>query len=93
MYLSVGGHIGLPGLTLFLGLLLWISLRLFRNLNAAPARLGLCLLVAGCAMFIFNGDRLIDKVNFVWYVVWFPLAVALSFNPWADNRTSDPASR
>ena len=29
-------------------------------------------------VYTFNGDRLIDKFNFVWFATWFPLGIALS---------------
>ncbi|MEZ5561043.1 MAG: O-antigen ligase family protein [Pseudomonadales bacterium] len=78
IYLSVLGQVGVPGLILFLTLLGWSAVRLLRRLGAPAARLSWSLLVIGASVFMFSGDRIVDKVNLVWFVVWVPLAVALA---------------
>ncbi|MCZ6829456.1 MAG: O-antigen ligase family protein [Gammaproteobacteria bacterium] len=78
MYLSILGQGGVVGLLLFLTTLAWVGIRLLLHLDLSQARLGLGLLLAGCAAFLLNGDRIIDKVNFVWFVLWFPMGIALA---------------
>ena len=78
MYLAVLGHLGISGLLLFCAVLVWTGMRLLVQLELSHARLGLSLLIAGCAVFIFSGDRLVDKVALVWFVLWFPIGIALA---------------
>jgi len=77
LYLAVWGQIGLPGLLLFLAVLGWSGARLLQHLDRPEARLAWSLLAIGATVFVFSGDRIVDKVNLVWFVVWLPLAVAL----------------
>ncbi len=91
LYLSVLGQAGLPGLFLFVTILVWSSVRVLRNLNNPAARLGWSLLVIGASVFLFSGDRIIDKVNLIWYVVWVPLAIALALSLEATPLLSRPA--
>jgi len=87
MYLSAANQVGIAGLSLFLATLLWTGIRLLRNLRFPIARLGLSLLVTGGTVFTVSGDRLVDKVGFVWFALWFPVAVALALGP---RRARDP---
>jgi O-antigen ligase len=86
MYLSMLGHGGVPALVLFFTMLLWTGSRLLQHLDRPQARLGLALLLAGCAAFLLNGDRIIDKVNFVWFVLWYPMGIALAFGKPLNNN-------
>ncbi len=81
MYLSVFMQGGVVGLMAFLGVVLVTTLRLMGNMHRSLARLGLCLLIGGAVAFIFGGDRIIDKVNYVWLFLWLPVAIALSMHP------------
>ena len=78
MYLTVLWQGGLIGLLLFVGTLLGVGLRLTRYLDDVNARIGLSLLAAGCVAFVFGGDRIIEKIEFVLFVLWLPLGIALS---------------
>lgn len=82
MYLSVMGMIGIPGLLLFLTTLGWSGVRLVRSIELPVSRLGLSLLVTGATAFLVSGDRLIDKVGFVWFVFWLPIAMAIAVRPY-----------
>lgn len=86
MYLSMLGHGGVPAFILFFTMLFWTGSRLLQNLDQPQARLGLALLLAGCAAFLLNGDRIIDKVNFIWFVLWYPLGIALAFYKPLNNK-------
>ncbi len=80
MYLSVALQIGLPGLALFLTIIGGTALRLYRNLELPVARMALGLLACSLVVYVFNGDRLLDKVNFIWLATWLPIAIALSLH-------------
>ncbi|MCX2982611.1 O-antigen ligase domain-containing protein [Halieaceae bacterium IMCC14734] len=80
MFLAMLAAGGLPALVMFCVVLGWTGLRLVRHAGGAAATLGLVLLIAGVAGFLFNGDRIIDKVNFVWFVVWVPLGFAIGLS-------------
>ena len=92
MYLSTAFQLGLPGLALFGVTSLWTGLRLLRHLQLPVARLALSLLLLGLTTYVFNGDRLIDKLNFVWFVTWFPLGVALSLRGRPQAESHSPAA-
>lgn len=80
LYISTAEQIGLLGLSLFLVLIGWTGWRLLGQTQRASARLGLSLLVTGCVLSIFNGDRLIDKLGLVWFVFWLPVAIAVAIS-------------
>lgn len=79
MFLAILAAGGIPALVMFCVILGWTFLRLVRRVGQPAAALGLVLLIAGLAAHLFNGDRIIDKVNFVWFVLWVPLGFALAF--------------
>ena len=78
-----GGVIGIGGL-----LLLMMS-----SISAAleshhPARwLTLSLLTYGFAVLMFDGNRLISKIDFIWLVFWLPVAFAAFLE--LDEKLSD----
>jgi len=82
LYLSTAEQVGVIGLLLFVTIIAWAAWRLLGQLDRAAARLGFSLLVTGCVLFVFNGDRLIDKISLVWFVFWLPVAIAVALrNP------------
>lgn len=85
MYLATALHTGVVGLCNLLVLLAWMVLRLSANLDKPLARMALSLLCVGLAVFTFHGDRLIDKLNFVYFAIWLPLGVALAL-AWREQR-------
>ncbi len=91
MYLSVLIHTGFAGLVVFLTLIGLIVLRLVRHLEVPIAKLGLSLLLGGCIALVFGGDRLVDKVNYIWFVLWIPLGIALSLRPLQPTSLSGPS--
>lgn len=78
IYLSVAQQIGVTGLLLFLGTMGWTAARLISNLHLVTARVGLSMLLTGFVVGFFNGDRLIDKLGLVWFVLWLPVAIAMA---------------
>lgn len=77
IYLSTlyyGGILGLLCFIALLGRLLWlIKSRTDRNLAvyATP------LLMFGLVVLIFDGNKLIEKVDFLWLCLWLPIALLL----------------
>ncbi|MFK7976111.1 MAG: O-antigen ligase family protein [Halioglobus sp.] len=92
LYISTAEQIGVIGLALFVILLVWTGWRLLGHMQHASARLGLSLLVTGCVLSIFNGDRLIDKLGLVWFVFWLPVAIAVALNNAKDKNPKHSAS-
>ena len=88
IYLSVTQQIGVTGLLLFLGTMGWTAARLINHLHLVTARLGLSLLLTGFVVGFFNGDRLIDKLGLVWFVLWLPVAIAMAAT-YMEKRTSN----
>ena len=76
---------GLVGLGLFAT---FTALALFGT--ARPYSYHRALLMFGLATLLFDGDRLIEKVNFIWFVVWVPVGLALATHLQSDERV--PAS-
>lgn len=91
MYLATALHAGLLGLCNLLVLLAWMVLRLSAHLDKPVARLALSLLCVGLAVFTFHGDRLIDKINFVYFALWLPLGVALAL-AWRERHAATVAA-
>lgn len=84
LYISTAEQIGIVGLLLFVTLIAWTGWRLLGQMERASGRLGLSLLVTGCVLSIFNGDRLIDKLGLVWFVFWLPVAIAVALETTSD---------
>lgn len=91
LYISTAEQIGVIGLCLFLAMIGWTAWRLLGQLHRAPARLGLSLLVTGCVLSIFNGDRLVDKMGLVWFVFWLPVAIAVAMHQTRHAHEADAA--
>jgi O-antigen ligase len=92
LYLSTAEQVGVVGLALFIALIGWTGWRLLGQLEHAVARMGFSLLVTGCVLSMFNGDRLIDKVSLVWFVFWLPFAIAVSLRSGAQDGRQAPGS-
>lgn len=86
LYISTAEQIGIVGLCLFVTLIGWTGWRLLGQMHYAAGRLGLSLLVTGCVLSIFNGDRLIDKLGLVWFVFWLPVAIAVALHQTGDSQ-------
>lgn len=80
LFLSVTEQVGVIGVTLLVMLLIGSAARLLANLKVVMARVAISMLLAGIVISLFNYDRVIDKVSFVWFVIWLPVGVALAFN-------------
>jgi O-antigen ligase len=78
MYLSTLMQGGLIALGLFLLVIAGTAVRVIGRLQMPLARCAVAVLLAGIVTFVFDGDRLIDKLNLVWIALWLPLAVAVT---------------
>jgi O-antigen ligase len=86
MYLSVAERGGLLALALMLATMLWSAARCITRLDLPLARLALSLLLIGAVVFLFSGDRLIDKLGLVWFVLWLPAGIAIGLNATKTSR-------
>lgn len=93
MYLSTLLQGGLIALGLFLAVILVTAVRLIHRLHMPLARCCIAMLLAGLVMFVFDGDRLIDKLNIVWLVLWLPVAVAITRWPATPSAAISPTSQ
>jgi O-antigen ligase len=78
LYLAVFYQGGLVGLALFVGLLLATFSTLFRHYQDQDAKLALGVLGIAVPAYMLDGFELIDKVGSTWFLIWLPVAVALS---------------
>jgi O-antigen ligase len=86
IYLSTlyyGGMLSLTLLLMFFARILWLQLK-----QADTEYQALPLLVFGLATLLFDGNRLIEKVNFLWLCLWLPVAIALVSEGRANSRES-----
>ena len=90
LYLSVMWQGGLAGLLLLFAMVAAVALRLVGQLRRIEARIGLTLLLMGCTVFFFSGDRLIDKVNIIYFVFWAPLGIALALRLQDNSHLKTP---
>jgi hypothetical protein len=80
MYLSTLSQGGALALGLFLSLLLWTARVLVSQYSHREAKLGLAILAIAMPAYLLDGHELIDKVGSTWFLLWFPIAVALGLH-------------
>ncbi|MEM7096810.1 MAG: O-antigen ligase family protein [Pseudomonadota bacterium] len=83
MYLSVVYQAGIVGLVLFFTVLGWTIWTLMRHYYAADAKLALSILALALSAYVLDGHELVDKVGSSWFLIWFPMAIAIGFR-WAE---------
>ncbi|MGK0339394.1 MAG: O-antigen ligase [Candidatus Azotimanducaceae bacterium] len=77
LYLSslyYGGIFGLGMLLVFIGRLFWV---LLYKADHEVRVYALPLLVFGLTTLLFDGNRLVEKVDFLWLCFWLPVALTL----------------
>ena len=77
IYLSTLYYGGILGLFLFVALILKVLTVLVRSSATNEAKYALPLLVFGLVTLTFDGDKIIEKVNFLWLCFWLPIALGL----------------
>ena len=92
LYLALLAQTGFPGFALFATLMGLTVYRLTGHLERVEAVLGISLLLLAATIFLFTGDRIVDKVNMIWLTIWFAVAVALSLRAraTAPSQTATP---
>ena len=69
---------GLIGLVLYLGLILR-AIQSLAGMGQNNARLLASMLLAfGLTATLLDGNELIEKVNYLWFLVWLPVGLALT---------------
>ncbi len=86
IYLSTLFYGGVVGLVLFLSV---ISRVLYLQLTKPQASsiYIVTLLVFGLVCLIFDGNRLVRKIDFVWLLIWLPIAFSLSVECKENDKT------
>ena len=87
LYLSTlyyGGILGLGLLLMSIGRLFWV---LLHKADLDVKTYALPLLVFGLVTLLFDGNRLVAKVDFLWLCFWLPVALTLLAESRADRVT------
>ena len=69
---------GIVGLSLYLGLILKSISALNETGTTNVHLLAAMLLAFGLTATTFDGDEILTKVNYLWFLVWFPIGLALT---------------
>lgn len=83
--LYYGGILGLGLLLIFIVRLLWV---LVYKASQDTKIYAFPLLVYGLTTLLFDGNRLIEKVDFLWLSFWLPVALTLFAESKANHETS-----
>jgi len=92
MYLSVTYQGGLIALGLFLALLVAIVATLLQSYQHQDAKLGLGLLALALPAYVLDGHEFVDKVGATWFLLWFPVGIALGLR-WSKPAKSPLGAR
>jgi len=68
---------GLVGLSLLVGLLVACVHHLYLAEESEVKTLAVMTLVYGVTVGVFDGDNVLTKIDYLWWVVWFPVGVTL----------------
>jgi hypothetical protein len=81
LFVSTLVYGGIIGLFLLFTLLIWTMNILASDIHQRPAQLALVILSYAIPLLLFDGDRIIDKIDIVWLLLWLPIGIALSIKP------------
>ena len=86
LFVSTLVYGGIIGLFLLFTLLIWTTNILVSEMHQRQAQLALFILGYAIPLLLFDGDRLIDKIDIIWLLLWFPIGIALSIKPQTHGR-------
>ncbi|MDA7832875.1 hypothetical protein N9A64_01360 [Pseudomonadales bacterium] len=86
LFVSTLVYGGIIGLFLLFTLLIWTTNILVSEMHQRQAQLALFILGYAIPLLLFDGDRLIDKIDIIWLLLWFPVGIALSIKPQTHGR-------
>ena len=86
IYLSTLFYGGIIGLGLLLALIAKSYVILFRAQAGEPRGIALACLTFGAVSLLFDGDYLLDKIDYVWLVLWLPVALTASLRTVRSDR-------
>ena len=81
LFVSTLVYGGIIGLFLLFTLLIWTMNILASDIHQRQAQLALVILSYAIPLLLFDGDRIIDKIDIVWLLLWLPIGIALSIKP------------
>ncbi len=86
LFVSTLVYGGIIGLFLLFTLLIWTMNILASDIHQRQAQLALVILSYAIPLLLFDGDRIIDKIDIIWFLLWFPIGIALSIKPQTHGR-------
>jgi len=86
LFVSTLVYGGIIGLFLLFTLLIWTTNILVREIHQKPALLAFFILSYAIPLLLFDGDRIIDKIDIIWLLLWFPIGITLSIKPQTHGR-------
>lgn len=86
LYLSATAQGGVVGLALLLWLLGRALRELLRSYSETDAKLALGILGMALPAYLLDGHELLDKIGDTWFLIWFPVAIALGLRWHATYR-------
>lgn len=87
IYFSTLFYGGAVGLVLLLGLIVLSVMRLVKARGDAFAAGALALLAFGAVTLAVDGNRVLEKMDFVWLAFWLPIALAISTRAIGSDRS------
>ena len=81
LFVSTLVYGGIVGLFLLFTSLIWTINILVSEIHQKSAQLALVILSYAIPLLLFDGDRIIDKIDIIWLLLWFPIGIALSIKP------------
>tara|TARA_R110002073_G_scaffold335433_5_gene527387 strand:+ start:116 stop:1834 length:1719 start_codon:yes stop_codon:yes gene_type:complete len=94
IYISTLQSSGIVGLTLLLGLVFY-SIRENPSSGQLPSKIITALIIYGMIALIFDGGRVLTKINHLWLIFWLPLVLHEAFKIQSNSNHSSinsPAS-
>ena len=88
LYLSLVHQSGAIGLVLFSLVLIQAFSVLLRNYANDDAKLSLSMLAMALSAYVLDGHELVDKVGSSWFLIWFPVGIAVGLQ-WS-RANSEP---
>ena len=76
VYISTLFYGGIVGISMLFLLILASFGYVFERNNSRDRAIVLALLTYSCAVLMFDGNKLLDKVDFMWLIFWLPIGMA-----------------
>ena len=81
VFVSTFYYGGTIGLAIYLAMIVKSIFALNQNKESNLRLLGAMLLVFGLTATTLDGDEIVTKVNYLWLLIWTPIAIAMARPP------------